>query len=585
MSKKQDCTAMSSAEAEYVALSASCAQVMWMRTQLKDYGFNYNKIPLYCDSQSAIAISCNPVQHSRTKHIHTRYHFIKEQVENGRIELYFVRTEYQLADMFTKALPEDRFQYLVRRIVTNGNPSRVNIKQLYGRSYALSWKPCQGDSLNLPDHSLIPPELDSLPHAHTQITKTYYKHQDLRIKKAQESKTKTLVNSDIQDLPLRYQVYQGRLLASFQDDVKYEHGGQDTRSQGGKDLKEKDLKISDQKTNMDVPFENIGVTNLVPNDVLKGEYADVINPNGFDSDLGNDNETSNYRRRRQKNTTTKEAKGRVYLHSIESRRNLKLYKNDNIRVRARCDGNVPVFTMSQGNGPTGPNQGMEARPNGSSGPTTRSKKMKNIVRDGENLNKMKEKGDLCILMRYSTSSKRYIVYNKRTRLIVESINITSDDLKEVMASVHNSPGPMLQRQQVSDYDNSGPASQLQEVSPPADTTGLFLHATLRTISLDNLCLDNLDIFRKILNIRLVYEHVNLASHLPQSLFDDDFRRISIVTVNTKEYHTDVLAKSQGKCVGLLLTACELDDVQQVFVMKCVDAEVVKTSQEVLQSPR
>ncbi|GJT37506.1 retrovirus-related pol polyprotein from transposon TNT 1-94 [Tanacetum coccineum] len=116
MSKKQDCTAMSSAEAEYVALAASYAQVMWMRTQLQDYGFNYNKIPLFCDSQSAIAISCNPVQYSRTKHIHTRYHFIKEQVENGIIELYFVRTEYQLADMFTKALPEDRFLYLVRRI-------------------------------------------------------------------------------------------------------------------------------------------------------------------------------------------------------------------------------------------------------------------------------------------------------------------------------------------------------------------------------------------------------------------------------------------------------------------------------------
>nr|GEW21544.1 ribonuclease H-like domain-containing protein [Tanacetum cinerariifolium] len=109
MSKKQDCTAMSSAEAEYVALSASCAQVMWMRTKLKYYGFNYNKIPLYCDSQSAIAISCNPVQHSRTKNIYTRYHFIKEQVKNGIIELHFVRTEYQLADMFTKALPKDRY--------------------------------------------------------------------------------------------------------------------------------------------------------------------------------------------------------------------------------------------------------------------------------------------------------------------------------------------------------------------------------------------------------------------------------------------------------------------------------------------
>ncbi|GJW98839.1 retrovirus-related pol polyprotein from transposon TNT 1-94 [Tanacetum coccineum] len=116
MSKKQDCTAMSLTEAKYVALSASCAQVMWIRTQLNDYGFNYNKISLYYDSQSAIAISCNPMQHSRTKHIHTRYHFIKEQVENGIIELYFVRTEYQLVDMFTKALPKDRFQYLVRRI-------------------------------------------------------------------------------------------------------------------------------------------------------------------------------------------------------------------------------------------------------------------------------------------------------------------------------------------------------------------------------------------------------------------------------------------------------------------------------------
>nr|GEU61948.1 retrovirus-related Pol polyprotein from transposon TNT 1-94 [Tanacetum cinerariifolium] len=116
MLKKQNCTIISSTEAKYVALSASCAQVMWMRTQLQDYGFNYNKIPLYYDSQSSIAISCNPVQHSHTKHIHTRYHFIKEQVENGIIEIYLVRTEYQLADMFTKALPEDRFKYLVRRI-------------------------------------------------------------------------------------------------------------------------------------------------------------------------------------------------------------------------------------------------------------------------------------------------------------------------------------------------------------------------------------------------------------------------------------------------------------------------------------
>ncbi|GJR96523.1 retrovirus-related pol polyprotein from transposon TNT 1-94 [Tanacetum coccineum] len=116
-SKKQDCTAMSTAEAEYVSLSACCAQVIWMRTQLLDYGYKYNRIPMYCDSKSAIAISCNPVQHSKTKHIDIRYHFIKEHVEKGTVELYFVGTEYQLADLFTKALPKERFEYLVHRIV------------------------------------------------------------------------------------------------------------------------------------------------------------------------------------------------------------------------------------------------------------------------------------------------------------------------------------------------------------------------------------------------------------------------------------------------------------------------------------
>ncbi|GJR52766.1 retrovirus-related pol polyprotein from transposon TNT 1-94 [Tanacetum coccineum] len=114
--KKQDCTSISSAEAEYVSLSACCAQVLWLRTQLIDYGFHFDKISMYCDSKAAIAISYNPVQHSRSKHIDVRYHFIKEQVEKGIVELLFVGTEYQLADLFTKALPEDRFNNLIRRL-------------------------------------------------------------------------------------------------------------------------------------------------------------------------------------------------------------------------------------------------------------------------------------------------------------------------------------------------------------------------------------------------------------------------------------------------------------------------------------
>ncbi|GJU91781.1 heat stress transcription factor B-4-like protein [Tanacetum coccineum] len=126
---------------------------------------------------------------------------------------------------------------------------------------------------------------------------------------------------------------------------------------------------------MDLPFDNIGITNLVPDDVLEGEDVDVINADGFDSDPGNDEER-NYRKRMLAELRTKmeEAKDRVYLHSIESKRNLKLYKNDSVRIRARCEGKVPVFTMSQDTGPTGPNRGMEAGPSRSSGPTTRSKK-------------------------------------------------------------------------------------------------------------------------------------------------------------------------------------------------------------------
>ncbi|GJW25323.1 putative ribonuclease H-like domain-containing protein [Tanacetum coccineum] len=90
--------------------------ILWMRSQLTDYGLGFNKISMYCDNKSAIALCCNNVQHSRSKHIDIRYHFIKEQVENGVIELYFVRTEYQLADIFTKALCRERIEFLIDKL-------------------------------------------------------------------------------------------------------------------------------------------------------------------------------------------------------------------------------------------------------------------------------------------------------------------------------------------------------------------------------------------------------------------------------------------------------------------------------------
>nr|GEU44838.1 retrotransposon protein, putative, unclassified [Tanacetum cinerariifolium] len=114
--KKEKEFAISSTEAEYIALSGCCAQILWMRSQLSDYGLGFNKIPMYCDNKSDIALCCNNVQHSQSKHIDIRYHFIKEQVKNGVIELCFINTEYQLADLFTKALGRDRIAFLINKL-------------------------------------------------------------------------------------------------------------------------------------------------------------------------------------------------------------------------------------------------------------------------------------------------------------------------------------------------------------------------------------------------------------------------------------------------------------------------------------
>ncbi|GKE19284.1 retrovirus-related pol polyprotein from transposon TNT 1-94, partial [Tanacetum coccineum] len=116
LSKKQKSTTISTTEAEYIAMFGCCAHILWMRSHLMDYGFASNNTPLYCDNKSAIALCCNNVQHSRSKHIDTRHHFIREQVENGVVELYFVTMDYLLADIFTKALPRERFEFLLPRL-------------------------------------------------------------------------------------------------------------------------------------------------------------------------------------------------------------------------------------------------------------------------------------------------------------------------------------------------------------------------------------------------------------------------------------------------------------------------------------
>ena len=116
MSKKQNSISLSIAEAEYIAAGNCCTKLLWMQKLLHDYGICQEHLTIYCDNTSAINIFKNPVQHSRTKHIEIRHHFIRELVEDGTLTLEFIYTDDQKADMFTKPLDSKRFEFLRQNI-------------------------------------------------------------------------------------------------------------------------------------------------------------------------------------------------------------------------------------------------------------------------------------------------------------------------------------------------------------------------------------------------------------------------------------------------------------------------------------
>ncbi|KAJ9547014.1 hypothetical protein OSB04_019557 [Centaurea solstitialis] len=114
-SKNQNCVSTFNVEAEYVVAATCCSQALWIRRQLRDYGYLINKIPILYDLKSVIAIFANPVQHSKIKYIDIRYRFLKHHVEEGNVEMYFVTSKIQLADLFTNSLDEKRFTFLVSK--------------------------------------------------------------------------------------------------------------------------------------------------------------------------------------------------------------------------------------------------------------------------------------------------------------------------------------------------------------------------------------------------------------------------------------------------------------------------------------
>ncbi|GJT04924.1 hypothetical protein Tco_0839386 [Tanacetum coccineum] len=111
-SKKQTALAISTTEAEYVSAGKACQQALWMKQALVDYGISLDDIPIMCDNKGAIDLSKNPVQHSRTKHIEIHHHFLRDNVQKGNISIEKVSSEDNIADILTKPLTREPFNYL-----------------------------------------------------------------------------------------------------------------------------------------------------------------------------------------------------------------------------------------------------------------------------------------------------------------------------------------------------------------------------------------------------------------------------------------------------------------------------------------
>jgi hypothetical protein len=108
-SKKQNSVALSTVEAEYIAVGACCTHILYMKQTLLDYGVVLENVPLLCDNESDVKSANNPVQHSRTNRIDIRHHFLRDHIAKGDIILEGVRSKDQLIDIFTKPLDKTRF--------------------------------------------------------------------------------------------------------------------------------------------------------------------------------------------------------------------------------------------------------------------------------------------------------------------------------------------------------------------------------------------------------------------------------------------------------------------------------------------
>nr|GEX87263.1 reverse transcriptase domain-containing protein [Tanacetum cinerariifolium] len=356
--------------------------------------------------KAAIAISCNPVQRSRTKHIDVRYHFIKEKVKKGNVELFFIGTEYQLADMFTKALPVERFKYLVRQLVAK--PLKETVAS---------------ESIKKPRN----------------FTRKLYE----RVEKFLG--TVKFINDQIAPILGYGDLVQGAVTIKR---VYYVEGLNHNLFSVGQ-FCDADLEVAFRKS-------TCFIRDLKGNDLLTGSRG---------TDLSKDETPEvliDFLRLVQRGL---EAQVRVAeaiaTACFTQNRSLVIPRHEKTPYHIINDRKPSVkFFHIFGS-------------------------VCYIVRDGENLDKMKEKGDECIFVGYSTRSRAYRVLNKRTRVIMESIHVNFDELPQ-LASDHLSSDPAPECQSTAlNHDSLSPVIQRQANVPQADRTVVSKSSAVSAVDAPN----------------------------------------------------------------------------------------------------
>ncbi|GAU48712.1 hypothetical protein TSUD_281050 [Trifolium subterraneum] len=269
-SKKQNSVSLSTAEAEYIAAGSSCSQLLWMKQMLKEYNVEQDVMTLYCDNLSAINISKKPIQHSRTKHIDIRHHFIRDLVEEKVVTLEHVTTEEQLADIFTKALDVVQFEKLRSKLVTR---SKFDFGAyifyeivMHGKSHVVKM------SIAFPN--LI---CDAILNQHPDI------YTEADVPKRSDS-----------DLSLGYRLFEGThavdIAAPIVAHVARKPTGVLTRQQMIADLKEVSKSLGEKKNVLDRVIQALELEEAAVAGGEEGPSNTYVSPNVPDTDAGGDTE-------------------------------------------------------------------------------------------------------------------------------------------------------------------------------------------------------------------------------------------------------------------------------------------------------